>query len=225
MIENAREQLLNAILGAYRPEANKILEQWAEKNGYDDAVISILEPTLERIGSIWETTQNVSLAQAYVAGKISEDFMTKVAEKYSDSAVHTEKKGAVVIGNIEDDYHSLGRKMVSIFLRSAGWQVYDLGNDVPAGDFVDEAVRTGAKFVAASAMMYTTAMNIKKIRQELDKRGLGGKIKLVAGGAVFRLRPELVNEVGADGTAGNAILAPALFDKLLSELKSAGGAL
>jgi len=73
-------------------------------------------------------------------------------------------------------------------------------------------------------MMYTTAINIKKVRQELDKRGLSGKIKLVAGGAVFRIRPELVNEVGSDGTAGNAILAPALFDKLLRELRSAGGA-
>jgi len=224
-MKNSQELLLNAILAAYRPEANKILEDWAEKNGYDDAVISVLEPTLERIGNIWETTQNVSLAQAYVAGKISEDFMTKVAEKKSVSSVHVEKKGAVVIGNIEDDYHSLGRKMVTIFLRSSGWEVYDLGNDIPAEDFVDEAVKTGANFIAASAMMYTTAMNIKKIRMELDKRGFSGKIKLVAGGAVFRLRPELVNEVGADGTAGNAILAPALLDRLSREFKTGGGAL
>jgi len=119
-MKDAQEKLLTAILAAYRPEANKILEEWAEKNGYDDAVINILEPTLEKIGNIWETTQNVSLAQAFVAGKISEDFMTRVAEKYSESSAPAGKKGVVVLGNIEDDFHSLGRKMVSIFLRSSG---------------------------------------------------------------------------------------------------------
>jgi len=225
MIESVREQLLKTILEAGRAEANTILERWAETNGYDDAVISVLEPVLEKIGVIWENTQNISLAQAYVAGKIAEDFMAKVSEKYSGSSCYAAKKGSVVLGNIEDDYHSLGRRMVAIFLKSAGWEVYDLGNDVPAADFVDEAVKTGSRFIGVSAMMYTTAMNIKKVRTEIDRRGLTGRIKLIAGGAVFRLRRELVSEVGADATAGNAIAAPAVFDKLSREFNAAGGSI
>ena len=128
--------------------------------------------------------------------------------------VSKEAKGPVVMGNIEDDYHPLGRKMVVAFLRVAGWKVLDLGNDVMPKKFVDTALEAGACIIGASAMMYTNAMNIKKIREEIDHRGLTGYLQLAVGGAVFKLRPELVQEVGGDGTAGDATKAPALMDEL-----------
>lgn len=68
--------------------------------------------------------------------------------------------------------------------------------------------------IGVSAMMYTTALNIKSLRAEIDRRGLTGKIQLAVGGAVFVLRPDLVDEIGGDGTARNAMAAPALFDDL-----------
>jgi hypothetical protein len=68
---------------------------------------------------------------------------------------------------------------------------------VDAKTFVDEAVRTGARVIGVSAMIYTTAENIRKVRQEIKTRGLEKRIKLAVGGAVFRLRPELVQKVGA----------------------------
>jgi methanogenic corrinoid protein MtbC1 len=63
-------------------------------------------------------------------------------------------------------------------------------------------------------MMLTTAGNIRDLRTELDSRGLSGKIRLAVGGAVFKLRPELVDEVGGDGSAPSAIQAPALIERL-----------
>jgi methanogenic corrinoid protein MtbC1 len=59
-------------------------------------------------------------------------------------------------------------------------------------------------------------VNIRSVREELESRGLSGRIQLAVGGAVFRLRPELVEEVGGDGTAPSALQAPALFDRLLA---------
>ncbi len=223
MLDTVQSQLLNLILTADRAGANKLLEEFGEKEGYNNAVIKILEPVLEHIGIIWNSNEGVSLAQAYVAAKISEDFMTKISSVHQNNMRAGIKKCVVVLDNIEDDFHSLGRKMVSIFLKSAGYEICDLGNDVPAVDFIDKAIEIGACFVGVSAMMYSTAMNIKKIRDELDKRGLCDKIKLIAGGAVFRIRPELVSEVGADATAANAIIAPAVFDKLLKDIKATGG--
>jgi methanogenic corrinoid protein MtbC1 len=104
--------------------------------------------------------------------------------------------------------------MVAVFLRAAGWKVVDMGNDVAPADFVAAAVRHGARVIGVSAMMLTTAENIRAVREELDARGLSGRIRLAVGGAVFKLRPELVSEVGGDGTAPSAIQAPALFDIL-----------
>ena len=133
-------------------------------------------------------------------------------------------KGRVVIGNIEDDFHSLGRRIVATFLQATGWAVSDLGNDVVAELFVDKAVEVDAAVVGASAMTHTTALNIRKLRDAIDQRGLSGRIQLAVGGAVFNWRPELVAEVGADGTAKNAAGADELCTRLqAAALASIGG--
>ncbi|MBF0411995.1 MAG: cobalamin-dependent protein [Desulfamplus sp.] len=227
-LKNVCNQLVTAILEANRKIANALLETFAEKHGFDLTVTEILEPSLERIGHMWEQTAQVSLAQGYVAGKIAEDFMTKMVERYGhlDLAVSgTERVGGdhikkvAVIGNIEDDYHALGRKLVGTFLTMSGWQVHDLGNDVPAEEFVQTAIETNAQIIGASSMMYSSAMNIARVRDQIERQNLAKQIKLAVGGAVFRLRPELVHEVGGDGTAPNAVKAPALFDQLLVQLQ------
>jgi len=219
-IIETRKHLVEAILNADRQTANQLLDEWVAQYGVERTINEILDPTLEDIGKIWECSTDLSLAQAYVSGKISEDFMLKHLALSDDNGLPTEKKGPVVIGNIEDDFHSLGRKMVGIFLRASGWNVIDLGNDVLATEFIDKAIESGAKVIGISAMMYSTAVNIKKVREEITKRNLSNQIKIAVGGAVFRLRPELVTEVGGDGTTGNAMNVNPLFEKLWSESSS-----
>jgi methanogenic corrinoid protein MtbC1 len=119
------------------------------------------------------------------------------------------------LGNVEDDFHPLGRRLVGIYAQAAGWNIIDLGTDVPAELFIEKAIEHNAAIIAVSSMMFTTAKNILKIREELDRQLLSGKIKLAVGGAVFKLRPELVAEVGGDGTADTALDAPGLFDRLI----------
>ena len=89
-----------------------------------------------------------------------------------------------------------------------------------AVDIIDKAVETGAIIVGLSAMMYSTALNIKKVREELISRGLSKKIKVAVGGAIFGLRDNLVEVVEGDGTCRTALEAPALMEKLLEELEN-----
>jgi methylmalonyl-CoA mutase cobalamin-binding domain/chain len=213
--EQTGKLVIDAILEGERELAGSLLDDYSASNGYRQAMNEVLEPVLEEIGTRW-TEENLSLAQGYVAGKVAEDMLQKIRRIEMDLVVKQEEKGMVVIGNIEDDFHSLGRKMVSIFLQSAGWQVHDLGSDVSPEEFVDSAVETGARIIGVSAMMYTTAENIRKVRDELDRRNLSGRIQLAVGGAVFKLRPELVAEVGGDGTAANGFQVPQLFSELLA---------
>jgi methanogenic corrinoid protein MtbC1 len=211
--EETRDILINAVLRGDRENANKLLDDHVANNSYRKTMKDILEPVLEEIGNRWNK-ENLSLSQGYIAGKVAEDFLIKIRDSEKESHDKLTEKRSVIMGNIEDDFHSFGRKLVSTFLEAAGWQVYDLGNDVVAKDFVDKAMETGARVIGVSAMMFTTAENIKKVRQEIDRRKLTGKIKLAVGGAVFRIRPELVSEVGGDGTASNAPEAPKLFEEL-----------
>lgn len=213
MLNEIQAEFLNAILSSEREAANNLIDTWAETRSYQEAVQSIVEPVLEKLGELWVIGKDISYAQAFVSAKIAEDIFLKSLNETTLASVPL-SKGRIVIGNIEDDCHSIGRNLVSIFLRAAGWEVYDLGNDVLASEFVDKALEVDAKIVAASAMMYTTAMNIKKLRAEIDDRGLKGQLLLAVGGAVFNLRQELVAVVGADGYSRNAIEASAMMETL-----------
>ncbi len=217
--EQYQTNLAQFISDGEKDKAVRVLIQVAEQYGYKAAIFSVLEPMLVIWGKLWMQGK-LSLAHGYLSGKVAEEFYM-IASKNEEFITSTnQSKGTIVIGNIEDDFHPLGRRLVSIYSQAAGWNIIDLGNDVPAEQFVENAVEKNANIIAVSAMMFTTAKNIIKVRNELDKQCLSESIKLAVGGAVFKLRPELVAEIGGDGTADSAIEAPHLFTELLSTIKT-----
>jgi methylmalonyl-CoA mutase cobalamin-binding domain/chain len=200
-------------------KALELSRAWITQNGYSNLASSLLLPVINRFTEKYFSSNDVSLSRGYVASRYAEEIMQMVLKETAQAPIK-ETKGPVVIGNIEDDFHALGRKIVTTFLKTSGWKVYELGNDITAKEFVDAAVENGAKIIGVSAMMYATAINIKKVREELDKRGLSGKIQLAVGGAVFIMRPELVEMVGGDGTAQTAATASSLFDELWAKAEN-----
>ncbi|WP_300667277.1 cobalamin-dependent protein [Desulfoluna sp.] len=217
-VDENRQTLKALIVHAERDEANAFLDALTAQSSYREVFLSLLEPVLKEIGEMW-VEEELSLAQGYVAGKIAEDLLEKMVHSGESPKGRPNSKGPVVIGNIEDDYHELGKKMVGTFLRTAGWKVYDLGSDVTAEEFVAKAVEVGARIIGVSAMMYSTADHIKRVREEIEARGLQGKVLLAVGGAVFKLQPELVHEVGGDGTIDAAMNAPEFFERLWAKAR------
>ena len=208
------DKLLAAMISSDRAGASALIEQaHAEGISSLDIIAHILDPAIVELGRLWDEDA-MSLAQNYVAAKICQDALLRCIPEKQAGVL---PKGVTVIGNIEDDFHSLGRKALGLFLSAAGWEVHDLGNDILAEEFLEKAIAVNACVIGCSAMMQTTALNIIKLRQLIDERGLTNKIKLAVGGAVFNWRPDLVAEVGADGTAHNAVGADQLFMRLQSE--------
>ncbi len=208
------ELLLNAMVRADRQEAAQLIDRlMSEGMKPPEIMLEVLDPALLQLGRLWGR-ETVSLAQTFVAAKIAEDVLMRCVPDDGPSAPHN---SPVVIGNIEDDFHSLGRRIVTAFLRASGWRVYDLGNDVLAEQFIEKALEVKASVIGVSAMMQTTALNIRKLREQIDAKGLQGRLKLAVGGAVFNWRPDLVAEVGADGTAQNATGVDTLLKRLQSE--------
>ena len=218
--ERLCRKLYGFVLEADRKAAAELLGLAVSEYGYPAVISEILNTVLWRVGEQFQKDK-LSLAQGYVAGKIAEDMLERMDASTNGLKIPVETCGSAVIGNAEDDYHALGRSMLGTFLRINGWNVIDLGNDVPAPAFVDTAVDSGARVIGVSAMMLTNARNIAKVRLEIDRRGLAGRIKLAVGGAVFVLRPELMSEVGADGTVATAMEAPELFKRLCMETREA----
>lgn len=209
-----QQSLIEKIRLADRQGANALLDAWGVEHGYERLIKDVLDPALILIGEEWSASGTYSLAQVYIAAKVTEDVLVRIASMRRLPSEGRSPKGPVVIGNIEEDFHALGRRMVGTFLRAEGWIVHDLGNDVPATAFVDKALEVSARVIGVSAMMMTTARTISGVRDEIDSRGLTGRIQLAVGGAVFCVCPGLDEEVGGDGTAPNALAVPGLFDRL-----------
>ena len=95
-----------------------------------------------------------------------------------------EKLGVVVIGTVEGDIHDIGKGIISTMLRVHGYEVHDLGRDVPVEKFIEKIVEVKADVVGSSAMMTTTQIGQKNLEEALKEAGLRDKVKTMVGGAV-----------------------------------------
>ena len=122
-------------------------------------------------------------------------------------------RGKVVIGTIKGDLHDIGKNLVGIMLKGAGFEVIDLGSDVAPEAFVDAAVREGAPLIGMSALLTTTMARMKEVVDLVAQRGLSGEIKTIVGGAP--LSPDFAREIGADDYASDGATAVERVKNLL----------
>ena len=114
--------------------------------------------------------------------------------------------GRVVIGSVHGDLHDIGKNLVAIMLKGAGFEVIDLGNDVPAERFVDAAQEHGASVIGLSALLTTTMPVMRDVVELVRARGLGGRVRVIVGGAP--VSEAWSREIGADSygyDAANAV--------------------
>lgn len=120
----------------------------------------------------------------------------KILEKALPKDKREKKAGVIVIGTVEGDIHDIGKGIISTMLRVYGYEVHDLGRDVPIEDFVAKAQEVNADVVGSSAMMTTTQIGQKKLEEALKKAGLRDKVKTMVGGAVAT--DHWAKRIGAD---------------------------
>jgi len=121
--------------------------------------------------------------------------------------------GKVVIGTVAGDIHEIGKSLVATMLSANGFQVFDLGVDVPVSTFVEKAREVEADIVGLSALLTTTMLNQGKVIESLQEAGLREKVKIIVGGAP--VSQSWAEQIGADGYSENAIGAVALAKKLM----------
>jgi trimethylamine corrinoid protein len=113
-----------------------------------------------------------------------------------------EKRGKVVIGTVEGDIHDIGKTIVVSLLQANGFEVYDLGRDVPTQKFIEKAQEVEADVIGSSCLLTTTMEGQKKLEQELKKQGLRDKFRTIIGGAPVTQR--WAGRIGADAYAEDA---------------------
>ncbi|MCD6250030.1 MAG: corrinoid protein [candidate division Zixibacteria bacterium] len=113
--------------------------------------------------------------------------------------------GKVVIGTVQGDLHDIGKNLVGIMLKGAGFEVIDLGNDVTPEKFIDTAITEQADVIGLSALLTTTMPTMKKVVELAKERGIHGKTRIIIGGAP--LSSEYAGDIGADAYCFDGIKA------------------
>ena len=131
-----------------------------------------------------------------------------------DSPARGDKPVAkVVIGTVKGDLHDIGKNLVSAMLEGGGFEIVDLGSDVPPEKFVEAVQSTGANVVALSALLTVTMPSMKTTIEALKNAGLRDKVKVMVGGAP--VTNQYAQEIGADGYGESASTAVHLARKLI----------
>ncbi|MBI5057130.1 MAG: corrinoid protein [Nitrospirae bacterium] len=207
------EKLKNAVI-QYDEDTAKEGAQEALDNELDanDAIFNGLVSGMQEVGKLFEAQEYfvpelLMCADALYAGL---DIL-KPHVKKMDLGV----KGSVVIGTVEGDVHDIGKNIVKMMFDVAGFNVYDLGRDVPLDKFVEEQIRTDSDLVCLSAMMTTTMVGMKKVIDNL--RAKNPNVKIMIGGAP--VSQDIADKWGADGYAKDATNALKDAINMISSLK------
>ena len=156
----------------------------------------VVAAALERIGESWEQG-DLALAQVYMSGRICEELLQLILPADPDQpATHP----PIAIAAL-DDFHPLGKRIVTSVLRANGFRIADFGQ-VAVEDLVARVQRDEIRILLISTLMLPSALKVSEVRRGLDRLGL--EVKLVVGGAPFRFDPSLWREVGADATSDSA---------------------
>ena len=123
--------------------------------------------------------------------------------------------GKFAIGTVKGDLHDIGKNLVSMMMEGAGFEVINLGTDVPADKFVAAVKEHGATVLGMSALLTTTMVEMKGVIEALEEAGLRGKVKILIGGAP--VTQKFSDEIKADGYAANASAAVEKAKALLAK--------
>ena len=126
----------------------------------------------------------------------------------------SEEKHKIVIGVVEGDTHDIGKNLVRIMLEAGGYEMYDLGRDVPLQKFVEKAKEVNADVIAMSTLMSTTMPGMGKVVELLKEAGMRDDVKVIIGGAPISW--SFAKKIGADGYSENAVEAVKLVDHLMT---------
>ncbi len=131
-----------------------------------------------------------------------------------------EAKGKVIVATVKGDLHDIGKNIVSILLRGAGYTVKDLGNDVDPQAIVDAVIKEKPQFVGLSALLTSTMAYMKDTIEALRESGHRDEVKVIIGGAP--VSEEFAQSIGADGYGADGFQAVRVVDALRTSMKSGG---
>jgi corrinoid protein of di/trimethylamine methyltransferase len=209
----SEEEIVNAVLSFDGDKVTEVTKK-ALKEGQDPVkIVDELTKALRIVGKKFEDGEFFLMhlvAAAEPVQRVIKDVLEPEMMKKKEAR---KSLGKVVLGTVAGDIHDIGKNIVGAMLFAAGFEVYDIGKDIPPEQFVSKAKEVNANLVGASALLSTSLPMQREIVEGIVAAGLRDRVKLIFGGAP--VTEEWVKEIGGDGYAENAIEAVNVAKRLL----------
>ncbi|MBR5565329.1 MAG: homocysteine S-methyltransferase family protein [Roseburia sp.] len=200
------QAVLKGNKGAILEETKKLLDAGVKPNVI---INEQLIPAINEVGELFDK-QKYFLPQLIASAntmKMSIEYLEPMLEREDG----TDNMATIVIATVEGDIHDIGKNLVVLMLKNYGYNVIDLGKDVPAEIIVDTAIKESAVVISLSALMTTTMMRMKEVVELAKEKGCTAKI--IVGGAA--INESFAGEIGADGYGKDAASAVKVVENLL----------
>lgn len=209
LLEKLKDSIVNTNPGAAKELTERALSEGYEaKTILDDSLI----PGMDEVGRLFKEG-DYFVPEVLVAAKAMHASMDIIEPLLVKGGV--KKAGKVIAGTIDGDLHDIGKNLVCMMLKGAGFEVVDLGVDVKPEAFVRAVKEEKPEFLLISALLTSTMINMPNVIKALENEGLKDKVKVIIGGAP--VSESYAKEIGADGYSEDSTSAVELLRKLVKK--------
>lgn len=205
--------LINALIEGNSDQLLHEIDRLLGKDLAPDTIIDegMLEG-MKRVGELFKEGE-LFLPEVMMSAQAMSDGVDRLQPLIQNNCM--KGKGIVAIGTVKGDLHDIGKNLVTLFMRTNGYEVIDLGTDVHPERFIEAVEKHGVQILGLSALLTTTMETMKDIIEMLKEKNIRHKTKVIVGGAP--LSDAYAMRIGADGYAKDATSAVELCSRLLSE--------
>ena len=207
-------QLAQALVDLDEELVNKIVKEKIEAGEAPLDIIKELNDGMGQVGRLFEANEYY-LSELIMSGEILKGVMNELEPLLANTEKKTSSAGVVVIGTVKDDIHDIGKNIVVTLLKGTGFDVIDLGVDVPAETFVKTMKETGSKVLGLSALLNFTFPAMKEVVEQLAAAGMRDQVKVMIGGAPCN--EEVRQYTGADYWAKDAAAGVGFCKEILGQ--------
>jgi len=203
-------ELYDAILTGNAKKAEEVTKTALEAGADPTELLSkYMIPAMDEVGKRFECNEYF-VPELLIAARAMKTALALLTPRLAE--IGAKAAGRVVIGTVQGDLHDIGKNLVASMLEGGGFEVVDLGVDVPADKFVEMVKSQDGTILALSALLTTTMTQMKKVIEALQAAGIRDKTKVIIGGAP--ITQQYCDEIGADGYSDNASAAVGLARQL-----------
>jgi len=207
---SSKQKIVDAILDLDEATALSVAEELLKSGNDPVQILEMCREGMSKVGEKFEAGE-FFLSEMIMAAEIFNQVMEMIRPQLMKSV--TEKKGKIVIGTVEGDVHDIGKNIIIALLEAEGFEVIDLGVDVPSDRFVSAIKEYKPDIVGMSSLLTVALESTKETVKAIEAAGLRDKVKIIVGGG--RIDPQAAEYIKPDAYTDNAALGVRLCKQLM----------